>query len=265
MLTNSLSNIAFKSNIKFVSHNQFRSKYANENRGDFDIVCTGDTKVGDNLTTQGIVYCLVGGITSNKCIMWHIVPYQDENFRSTKLLNIIEKKYNENNLAEGDPHCLLIGGGKAEGSCISLKKSINKIENLKINTKNNTSILWHSFYGQPSASAYNAKEDTWYIPICGLEDKKLKTQLKLVKEKYSDIFICEKDTVFIEDKKIERSFLNTDNSLKKTIKNILNDLKYTLFPFAYSENERYERWKVKEDSGEYNFYGEKLSDLSKDF
>lgn len=266
METNSISNISFKSNIKFVSHEQFRSKYSNRNREDFDIVCTGDTKVGENLSTQGIVYCVAGGITSDKAIMWHMTPFQEcDFFRSKSLLNRVEKNYNEKIDKENTPHCLLIGGGDADESRSALRKTIERLEQLKIDTKNNASVLWHSFYGQPSAASYNAKEDTWYIPVLGLEKKQSKEQLKLVKDKYSDIFISKNDNAFINDEKIERSLLNTNKSFKNTYKNILNDLKYTFFSFAFSEEKRCKKMHIKQNSGDFHFYGEKWSDLSKDY
>jgi hypothetical protein len=226
--------IAFTSNIKFISNEEFQRKVShidtnNENENRYigvydkrkrknepyfysDAFFYNKAKTDKEGLTDSAFGCIEGGLTnsvSKEATFFHFLPGTLEKFEDTTKTAIyknLEKMGAYTQKLGG----LIIGGKSMYSSDLNASKSEKLAEKFK-NFFDDLKVSYSLFTGQHSTKActdvyYNGQEDTWFVNYKEEEHPRqnLINSPEDIKKTYNKISISSDDKVFINNKSIDK-------------------------------------------------------------
>jgi|GEM_PF-5867207 len=194
---------SFSSKINFVTKKELLERFKKNEIGAPWTV--EQTVIGEEEAfSRGASICQIGGLTNTKKMMFfHInscmsdfLPLEDLFIRQTGAVETGEAGVNG-----------LMGGGMPKNLSIRMFKKI--YNTMRSRAKDNLSVIWGQCDNRKTHVGYNLKEDTWYINCENTSfDKDAISSVEDINKTYSLIHICDKDEVYLNGKKIDKSELN---------------------------------------------------------
>lgn len=196
---------SFKSKIDFVTNKEFLKHTNGEYIGAPWTV--DQIVIGKDAYTDDCGPCQIGGLNnSEKMMFFHT------NSCMSDFIRLEDKFISKSEQIEPDPdgiNGLMTGGIMAKYTDFSIKMFRRLYPILKGKAGNNLSIIWGQCQNRRTNNAYNLEEDTWYINCehNGLDNDAIFT-VDDINKTYALIHISDKDEVYLNGRKIDKSELN---------------------------------------------------------
>lgn len=225
------NNLSFTANIRFVPNVEFYkvTRHIKNNSPQFIGEPWNRVISSDEGLTAEANLCICGGLSNSKgIVMFHYKPNTVGFFNKTK--NAIHQKLAEIWQSGEQLSGLITGGYELPATCdgIDYVKLSRKLANRFRKEFNKKGYAFSEFTGQKKERSgytnifYRKSDDTWFInyrehkydffsgeflddPIAAV-----KNPVKFLKSVYRRIHVCETDEVFVNNKKINKKRLNSN-------------------------------------------------------